>query len=137
MKRAARYLLTLTFAVLLALPQGWCCFVSANAPRAAAKAEKAAPSDCCCCPARESKPSGPAPSDDLTPPRPRTVFCCCEPTPAALKKAEGAQPADEELAFPPPGIAPAPALQAAAPEGFDPAPPPKRPLHFLRCVWLC
>jgi len=139
MKRAARHLLTLTFAALLALPQGWCCFVSANAPRAA-KADsvgKAAPADCCCCPEHKSKPSRPAPSDDLTPPPPPVAFCCCEPTPASVQKAEGQQPADEGVAFPPLPAAPAPVLQAAAPAGFDPAPPPKRPLHLLRCVWLC
>jgi hypothetical protein len=135
MKRAAHYLLTLTFAALLALPPGWCCFVNANALRPARIEEKVA-ADCCCCPAHKSKPDQPAPADDVTPTRPPVAFCCCEPTPAAIKKAERDQPADEALAFPP-APAPAPALRAAAPDGYDPAPPPKRPLHLLRCVWLC
>jgi hypothetical protein len=136
MKRAAHRLLILAFAALLALPPGWCCFVNANSLRPAQGAEEAAPADCCC-PAHKSKPDRPAPADDITPTRPPVVFCCCQPVPASVQKAEGQQAPDDGLAFPPAPAEPAPALRAAVPDGYDPAPPPKRPLHLLRCVWLC
>lgn len=135
MKRATRHLLTLAFAALLALPPGWCCFVGANALRPAPKAEKVS-SDCCCSP-HKSKPDQPAPADDIVPTRPPVVFCCCQPTPAAARKAEGQPAPDGGPGLPSFPAEPAPALRPAVPTGYDSAPPPKRPLHLLRCVWLC
>ena|SRR5436190_17221926 len=124
MRKPRSHLVTLLCAAVLLLPQGWCCFF---APTVKADTASVEASPCCCC---DPKPA-PVPAPAL-PPR----LCCCP---------------ERDLGSPPDPVSP-PDLHllglltlavSAVADASLPGPvqeevaPPGRPIHVLRCLWLC
>jgi hypothetical protein len=129
MERFVRGLVFCT-AVLLALPQGWCCFLPLPTPcREEAPAEVAA---CCHGPdGVRHEPMAPTPE----PAKPLKA-CCCQPDALAGPNVEKPQ---LDLGLVASVSAPAPGLAFAntpgrIDDGFHLLSPP---LHLLHCVWLC
>jgi hypothetical protein len=131
MRSVTRYVLTLTACVLLALPTGWCCLFTLTLPATAPAAAKVN-AECCgpCCPQQKHQ------EDDEAPTRAPMTWCCCEnlvslrddgPAKVTPDLAVAASPA---LNHPP--VAEYPSA-LAAPLSLS----PPRPLHVLRCLWLC
>lgn len=127
-----RHTLILTQAILLMLPVGFCCALprlslATTTPHTEAKPEA-------CCPACNP----PAPIDDSEEaPAPRAPSCCCGEQDRLAN--------DSRLALAAPDLICALAACVILPESVllphdrltEGPPPPKRPLHLLRCVWLC
>jgi hypothetical protein len=123
-----RYVLTQTACALLALPSGWCCLL----PLAAAPAPVAeADTDCCssCC--KKPKPPG-----EEAPTREPMAVCCCENL-VPLKDDGGVKVTPDAFvtahftADRPAGSG----ERLTRPVVLSLSPP--RPLHVLRCLWLC
>jgi hypothetical protein len=127
--------------LLLALPQGWCCFFGVAdccaKPQQTQKEESAPPTpkrSCCCC---LEQPSGePTDSEPVPPPTKPAKSCCCEKQPTAPPKAVQQLPDLDAL----PSTLPIPlttdAREESVPAGqvfIGPSPP----LHVLHCIWLC
>jgi hypothetical protein len=114
-------LLCLGCGLLLALPPAWCCWTSQPAPQAE-------PAHASCC-HKEATPT--------QAPLPTPTHCPCDDirtvTPAGPAKVAA------DLALPALlATAVVETPRAGAPADVAPIPPPlSRPLHLLRCVWLC
>lgn len=125
-----RYFLTLTACVLLALPTGWCCLFTLTLPSTTPAAAKTN-TDCCgsCC-------SKQKPEHEEAPAREPMTWCCCENL-VSLRDDGGSK-------FMPDVVVVALAvgeLSAVSEQFHARAAPlclsPPRPLHVLRCLWLC
>jgi hypothetical protein len=122
-------ILALWSAFLLALPQGWCCFLALPTVRSA---EAPAKVTACCHRSdgvkHEPKAQAPQPAKPLK-------ACCCQPDTVAGPSAEkltmdlGQVAAAAAAADVP--IAHAPGDLVRGPYLLSP------PLHLLHCVWLC
>jgi hypothetical protein len=129
--------LILTVGGLLALPQGWCCFVLALAAAPCRRTPDARPvptkteAPPCC---REA--SRPRPVEmPAEPPAPEPPLCCCDdlswdrpPQPLVATADLAAADLPPDLVLP---EAPRPALTVAPPPAVSP------PVRLLHCVWLC
>ncbi|MFO0846241.1 MAG: hypothetical protein U0797_28325 [Gemmataceae bacterium] len=128
--RVIRYLLTLTACVLLALPTGWCCLLALTAPATALVTAKVNAERCgSCCTHQE-------PGEDEAPARVPMSWCCCDNLVALRKDGPPDQTPDLVVAALPQlsqPLAPEPQTTSAAPLCLS----PPRPLHVLRCLWLC
>jgi hypothetical protein len=125
-----RYLLTLTACVLLALPTGWCCLFAVTRPSTSPDAAQD-DADCCrsCC-------TKPKPVREEAPARAPVTWCCCENL-VSIRDDGGAKvvPDVAVLAM---AVVEAPPIS----DHFHTRPAevclsPPRPLHVLRCLWLC
>jgi len=129
MSAMLRHLLLLTAAVPLVPPAGWCCLLPSPATQAKAERTARAEASCPCCPV------SPAPAGEDEPTVPPPSSCYCEPD-----RAPGERIADLDLDLPPalaPVVVTADELVGGGPAPVESPPPPLRPLHLLRCVWLC
>src|SRR5437588_9238821 len=117
-------------ALLLALPQAWCCFV----PLPTACPDEAPVEVAECCPCSDSvkqKPAAPTPE----PAKPLKA-CCCQPDTLAGPNAEKFH-LDLGVVAPVSATAPdlpLPNAPGQIDHGFHLLSPP---LHVLHCVWLC
>src|SRR3954452_7725038 len=122
MVKASRYLLMLTASLVLVLPAGWCCLLQGKA-----HGPTPAGHTCCCCD---------SPSEEESEPTPEPTSCCCGdnnlPLPEQAVSVD--VPAGVSLL---PAADLASSAQTHAAIHFLPAPIPSRPLHVLRCLWLC
>src|SRR5262245_61014215 len=133
MGRAALSPLLTVCCLLLAMPQGWCSHIPALCGKGQyTPPRKAHARDCCvpCCGEGCRKP----PEAPPAPPKPR---CCCYELdwakPNAPVKAE-ADPLTAGFAVP---VA-CDTARAHSPLKSQPAARgPARPVHVLKCVWLC
>lgn len=128
MRALLQQTLVFTAALLLALPQGWCCFV-----RALGSARAEVTRTCCADPPAPAHRT-PCPNHDDGPAAP--VSCCCH--------AETALPVVSETSAP--DLTSAALLPAAAPDLLVATtlffraiarPVPPIPARLLHCVWLC
>jgi hypothetical protein len=123
-----RYVLTLTACVLLALPTGWCCLFSFTNPTPPAAKTDA---DCCtsCC-------SKTKPEREEAPARVPVTWCCCENL--VPMRDDGVAKVTPDVAVVALAMVEAPVIS----DHFHTRPAevclsPPRPLHVLRCLWLC
>jgi hypothetical protein len=124
MRHLPRYLLILIPAIILMLPAGWCC----SFPRLThARPIPVSSEGCCsaCCP---------SPLQDESDEPARAPSCSClEQDRLSKQDRTDLNSVDlvTDLAVASLSVVP------VAPVAADGSPPPKRPLHVLRCVWLC
>ena len=122
--------LVLCNALLLALPQGWCCFVPLLT--ACQDETPGQATDCChCSDGVKQKPAAPTPE----PAKPLKA-CCRQPDTLAGPNAETFH-LDLSLVAPVSATAPdlgAPNAPGQVAHGLHPLSPPP---HLLHCVWLC
>jgi hypothetical protein len=130
-----RHILTLSAALLLVLPPGWCCLAPRARASARASARLAAEPGCCHgCPTHPDH--GTAPERDEAPVAPNTNCCCVtdataptDPeTPAADSASAPLVVLVADLALPPV------VHRFTRDSQFHVLSPPPRLLH---CVWLC
>jgi hypothetical protein len=127
--------LALCNALLLVLPQGWCCFLPV--PTACPEQTPAKAADCCPCKeGTKQKPATPKPAPTQEPAKPFKTCCYCQP-------ATFTEPRSEKVHL---DFGPAVPLIAST---FDAAPAgtadlttcvylsDSPPLQLLHCVWLC
>lgn len=126
--------LVLASSLVLALPQGWCCYVSLMACCVAPSVEKvaSAPAKSCCCHAEDSEPATPAVPGPAQP----LKSCCCEHVPVVppVKMFADLDLTVSDLPVPEPSQLAALTTALAAVERIV---LPSRPVHVLQCLWLC
>jgi hypothetical protein len=116
-------ILCLACGLLLALPPAWCCWTPQPAPAAQ---PESAPASCC------HKETAPKPAPAAPP-----AQCPCYDRQTVAPAGSVKVAADLSPALSP-VVAVADSPRAGPPAAAAPiAPPPSRPLHLLRCVWLC
>jgi hypothetical protein len=111
-------------ALLLALPPAWCCWTPLFAPAAP---QEPAPAPCCV--------KGKTPEAPVAPPLPARCPCADRQTIVAAGPHKGVVNSPLPIA----SVVPVAEVPRAGPFA-DAAPisrPLSRPLHLLRCVWLC
>ncbi len=129
MKRIAQQTLVYCLAFSIALPIGWCCWLSVYAFASEVKAAKPV---CCCCKDETTTPKTPAKPTPKAP-----LLCCCEPMPATTPETFGDYPAiDVSISTPLVSSADRLANYSQIDLTND-APGPSPPLNLLHCVWLC
>lgn len=139
-------LVNLACSLLLLLPQGWCCFITAGRccgqkPLLASHLPPSTtPSACtqcvgrCVCPKKGKQPLAPAHGPEQR--KPPCQSLCCEPLTAVAPKIDppglDLAAAGFEVTFTP--------LPLASPKSVRVNVPPRSafpPLNVLHCVWLC